>query len=197
MFDQLTGIILLSLFPSTLHGLDVLNSTQSAVRCERFLCQHWIITTCLPKITLPLSPLSSSSPPYTHVSCKLKSWRADCHGCELWRQFCIQSASWGIWKPQNLKKWLFCQDNVLRELTLSSRLGPAVRKSCREPDRNKSLYHLIDHLHNFFLFFCSFFTLQGTKLKIHREQQGGLMLFSWEWISKKHSCTEEKLRVLR
>lgn len=54
MFDQLTHIIL-SPF-STPRFMDW-TSTQFAVRCRLFWCQCWITTTCLPKITRPLSLL--------------------------------------------------------------------------------------------------------------------------------------------
>lgn len=69
----------LSYPPSTLHFLNCPpNSTQTAGRYEpcHFLCQCWINTTCLPKITLPLSLTPSiPSPGCSHVSCKLRSWR--------------------------------------------------------------------------------------------------------------------------
>lgn len=123
------------------------------------VCQCWLITACLPKITpfCLLSPLSRLAPVTTILprAFQTPSWRVRLSWWTILSSVSC-SALWAVWKPQSLREWLFCQDEDSWELTLQ---GPGQEKELGLSHR------LVFHLRSnviFFPYIITFFLWFGT-----------------------------------
>lgn len=138
MFDQLPDIIPPSIFHSTFLGLLTWFHSQSAARCElhQFLCQCWIISTCLPKITRCL----------LHMLCRIQNLESQTvtavnylDGSFMWNMETTVSEEVVV-----LSAWRFLGTDTVRHIK-----GYGKRR-CRHLG-NKKFFHLYS---NTIFFFC-------------------------------------------